>query len=118
MSTLNPQFNAQPAVHCRLTPNAAFAFATHCVDRINVTGVVRNGAGDYTITTGVSFPTARGWSVTLTMITAPVPVAGWAGSIAQLTGNTFRLTVATGGALADIAAAFDITMQALTGDVA
>lgn len=119
-NTLNPQYFRQPAAHCRIVPNAGFAFATGCTGRINISNVVRNGAGDYTITTGVAFPVTRGWSAQVLMTGiagGAVPVAGYAAALSQISGTTFRLTLATGGALADIASMFDVTIDALTGDI-
>lgn len=120
MSTLNPQYFRQPAAHCRIVPNAGFAFVTGCTDRNNVTNVVRSGAGDYAITTSVAFPITRGWSASVLMTGTgggAVPVAGYSACLSQISGTTFRLTLATGGALADIASMFDVTIDALTGDV-
>lgn len=119
-NTLNPQFFRQPAAHCRIVPAAGFAFATGCTGRLNVTNVVRFGAGDYIITTSTAFPLTRGWSaqVLMTGITGgAVPVAGYSACLSQTGGNTFRLTLATGGALADIPSMFDVTIDALIGDV-
>ena len=115
MSTLDPQFYMKPAALCRIAMSGGFGFATGCTGRINVTNVVRNGAGDYTITTSVAFPLVRGWQATVTMI-GNVPAAGYGASLTQLTGTTWNLRATNNTALNDIGS-FQVKIDAVVGDV-
>lgn len=116
MPTMTPtlQFN-QPSAHARIAMGGGFAFPASVTSKIGVTNVVRNAAGDYTITTSRPFKVGTGVIFLLNFL-GVTAVGGHALGISQLTGTTFRVTAATGGALADVGTV-EVVIVEMVGDI-
>ena len=100
------------AAVAKVDAKVGFAFATDAYAPNQIETIVRNAAGDYTITTTCELGANQGVYPTVTLLAA-CPVTGQSCGVTR-SGNDYRVTTSNNTALADIAFAFDMRRSDLS----
>ena len=95
---------------CIVDAQAGFTFAANCISPNGVNNVVRDAAGQYTITVDDQRVTTDGMYPQITLLQGS-PVAGQSVGVRSPSAGRWEVTTATGGALADIDFAFELHLS-------